>query len=155
MTVRRIVAVIGFLVLAMGVAQILRPAGYWEFWRNFAVGTTYGEPPVGLYVFGVIAILLGVFLLYVGLRRLTLLAPLIWIVGALALLTGLLMLLGPKFYRDLMYALFYHRSDVTMVGLSYVGGVVRIIIGALFLIAGFKRPPEPVAQVEQTPSTEA
>jgi len=136
MTVRRITVVIGLLAMLISVLQVFQPRAFWSFWE----GHLY-ERQVTLYALGIISFFLGLFLLYVGLRKLTLFSTLIWIIGVLSLISGLIMLVSPEFFLDLLSALFYARSDGTMLTISYISGVIRFLLGALILIAGLSPKP--------------
>lgn len=136
MVERRIVAVVGLLAMVAGVLQVFQPQRYWTFWESLL----YGQR-AGLYALGLLSFFLGLFLLYVGIRRLVLFGTLIWIVGALSVLSGLAMLVTPVFYLDMLSALFYARAQGTMLVISYVGGIIRFFVGVLLLIAGISPQP--------------
>jgi len=153
MTTRRILAALGILLMAAGALMVFRPRPYWTFWEDLLIGEPGGRPTVSVFIIGGLSIILGVFLLYIGLRRLTLFSTLMRIAGILTLAVGLLMVLAQEAYRDLLNTIFYGRSDWAKMTMSYVGGPIRFFIGVLFLIAGLKRLPDrPEARAAARPS---
>lgn len=143
MVEKKVVAAVGLLGMVAGVLQIFQPQRYWTFWERLLFGQR-----AGLYAFGLLAFFLGLFLLYLGIRRLVLFGTLIWIVGALSTLTGLAMLVVPAFFLDMLSALFYARAQGTMMVLSYISGIIRFFVGVLLLIAGISPRPRRETTVE-------
>ena len=142
MTIKRILAAIGILIMAVGVIQLVQPRGVWRFTGNLVVGHLYEPPPTALFIIGAFSIVLGAFLLYVGLRKLTVFSTLIWVLGAILFVAGVLMVLAPEFFRDFANSIFFNRSDTAKLAMTYIGGVIRFFIGVLLLIASLRRRPE-------------
>ncbi|MBI2842239.1 MAG: hypothetical protein HYX78_02445 [Armatimonadetes bacterium] len=138
---RIVLAIVGILIAVVGVAQIIWPRRLWQFGERVAVWPADQPPPDSIYIIGAIAILLGFFLLYVGLRRLTVFSTLIWIVGAIALVSGLVAVLLPRSFLAFELAIFYARPELTKIVLTYIGGAIRILLGLAFLIAALSRRP--------------
>jgi hypothetical protein len=136
MVERRIVAVVGLLAMVAGVLQVFQPQRYWTFWESLL----YGQR-AGLYALGLLSFFLGLFLLYVGVRRLVLFGTLIWIVGVLSVVSGLAMLVTPVFYLDMLSALFYARAQGTMLGAElHVGRNHSVLHGSSAVDSGDVSP---------------
>lgn len=141
MIVKLVLAIIGIITLVAGVLQILMPHRVWLAVEKIAVWPSGQPVPASIYVMGAVAIALGLFLLYVGIRRLAIAAWLIWLVGLLMLLAGLFMVIAPETFRDAVRLGFYARPEDTKLALSYIGGTIRIVIGLVMLVAALARPP--------------
>jgi uncharacterized protein YjeT (DUF2065 family) len=142
MVARIILAIIGLIAMIVGVAQIVAPDAVLNLWRPLLIGDPFAAPPRTLYIMGVVPLIIGLFLLYIGIRRLVQLSWLVILVGALSLIAGLFALISPSLFRDVVNSLIYAQPEQTKLTLNYVSGAIRIIIGLIFLIIAFRPAPE-------------
>lgn len=138
---KRLLALIGILAMAVGVLQVFKPQEFWEFWDRNLIGYELDPISAVTYIVGGFSVLLGLFLLYVGLRKLTRFSTLIWVIGLLSTIAGVLLLVSPRLMLDLLNAIFFKRSYETKMVWSYITGIIRFFIGVLFVIAGLSRTP--------------
>jgi hypothetical protein len=133
---RAVILVLGFVALFVGIVQLIRPRLVWLAAEPFITWARSAGPPVAFYAVGAILLILGGILVYAGVRRFTPYSALIWVVGLLYLVFGFFVLIAPAAFRDSAVAIFYGKPESTKILLSYIGGVIRIIIGILFIKAG-------------------
>lgn len=133
---RVVLVLFGAIALIAGIALLIKPRVVWSSFVSLATWTPAAGPPTAFYVLGVVSLLLGIVLVYTGIRRFTPYSVLILIIGIIALLDGFFILIAPTVFRDFLQTVFFAKPDSTKIILSYIGGVIRIIIGMLFIIAG-------------------
>lgn len=136
---RLVVALTGLLFIVSGVLLILRPRILWEWGSTYAVWPVGQPVPTSFYILAVASLVLGLILLYAGLRRFVIYSTFVIIIGLIMLLAAIGMLIFPATFRDFENAIFYGRSDAQRLIFSYVGGIIRVIIGLVLFIAGIGR----------------
>jgi hypothetical protein len=142
--VRAIVGLVGILAIAVGAMLLLWPRGVWRLAESRAFWPAGGSAPASFFVIAAVGIVLGLFFLYVGLKRLTIFSVLIWIIGVVLLVNCLAMAVAPRSYRSFEAAIFYSRPEAGKAVFSYVAGTVRLVVGYSLVIAALRRKPAAV-----------
>lgn len=133
MALRRIVALLGVLLILVGLSQLA-----WAGWWTGAVRSIY-DAPLLLRLLGVVGIVFGAILITAAAKRIVGLRALMYVVGVYSALTGLLVLASPSFGEDLVYAMMLGRSHAFRVLVIWIAGVIRIALGVALLYA-LRRP---------------
>lgn len=142
MTARRILAVIGSIAMVVGVTQIVTTDTLLRLWRPLIVGDPFAAPPREIYIMGAISVVLGIFLLYTGIKRLVHLSWLVAFIGVLSLIVGALVTIAPDLFRDTINSMLYAQPERTRLTINYVSGAIRVVVGLIFLIIGLRSAPE-------------
>jgi uncharacterized membrane protein HdeD (DUF308 family) len=101
-----------------------------------------GQPtPTLFYVSGAIAVVVGLIMFYAGVNRFTRYSILVWIIGLLIFLAGVIALIAPGGFIDFERRVFFSQPENVRLLMIYVSGAIRILIGLLLIIAGISRPP--------------
>lgn len=127
--------------MVVGIAQLLAPDATLNLWRPYIVGNLFGAPPHEIYILGTLTIVLGLFLLYIGITRLVQLSWFVVIIGVLAFIAGLLIVIMPDLFRDTVNSLIYTQPERIRRIINYVSGAVRFAIGFIFLIIALSPAP--------------
>ena len=135
--IRRIVGVLGLLIVVVGLAEIV----FLDWARGFA--QSFAQP-VWLRLTGMVGVAAGVVFVIASAKRLVGLRLFVLILGIYAIVAGLVIFASPDFGRDLMDALLLKRSAESQLTILWASGLARIAIGCA-LIYAFARPPRPTA----------
>lgn len=127
--------------MVVGVSQILAPDATLNIWRPYIVGNPFGPPPHEIYILGALTIVLGVFLLYIGITQLVQLSWFVLVIGALAFIAGILIVIMPDLFRDTVNSLIYTQPERTRRIINYISGAVRFAIGFIFLVIALSPVP--------------
>lgn len=138
MVIRRIVSVIGFIVVLAGLIEILFPV--WTV--NMAV-SLYRIIP--LRIAGSIGLAMGVVLVIAALKQQVRIRIFVLVLGGLFILFSIVAVAEPGLIRDLGYALVLRRSWGFQLAVLWITGLIRISIGSALLYAAAK-PPSPAVQ---------
>lgn len=136
---RIILVLLGALTVTAGIALLVSPKAVWSAFEPLVMWSPSVGPPTSIYVLGIVVILLGILLTYTGIRKFTRYSVLIGIIGVIYLAFGVFVLTSPSAFRNLEMSAFYGKPDSTKILLSYISGVIRVILGVLFIIAGISR----------------
>jgi uncharacterized protein YjeT (DUF2065 family) len=131
MVLRRIMLLIGVLVLIQGLSQVVAA----QLWLR-VMPSILTLP--SLRIFGVVALLMGIALLAAAVKREVSLRIFVLILGVLMLVDGVAMLAWPAAMREAVNSLFLslpHSSQLTM---TMVRGVGKAIVGALLIYSASK-----------------
>ena len=131
MVLRRIVLLIGVLVLILGLSQVV--AAQW--WLR-VMPSILTLP--SLRINGVVDLMMGIALLAAAARREVSLRIFLLILGVLSLLGGVAMLACPAAMREAVNSFFLSRPHSSQLTMTMVSGVVRAIVGALLIYSASK-----------------
>lgn len=138
MVLRKIVAVVGAVVVLVGLAEIVLP-------HQMINLTDAMMHPVTIRILSVVELVLGAVLIAAALRRTVGLRTYVLILGIWLIIVGFVMFAAPLFVIDLVYALLLNRVHGAQLVILWASGLVRIVLGAALLWAGIK-PPRPVVR---------
>jgi hypothetical protein len=144
MVTRKIVLGAAVLLILVGLSQLI-VSKWWLEKAKALVDSNY------LHLWGLIGVVLGVVLLLAVLERAVGLRLFVAILALLNLGVGLAILVSPQFFRDLAYAVVFDRSPGIRVFVMYVGGILRVTIGALLIYAAIKYADVTLAEPAETP----
>jgi hypothetical protein len=130
MLIRRIVLVLGVLVVLIGLSQVL--AASW--WLRIMPGMMGSH---GMRILGIVALLIGAVLVDAWIRRAVGLRPFVLVIGALMLVGGVVLLINPG-TMNAMWASFMNRPHESQMTMTWIAGLVRAAIGALLVYAATK-----------------
>ncbi len=135
MIIRRIVGILGLVILLVGLMEIALPVFSVSLTRSLA-------HPLALRVTGAVGLVIGVILLIAWAKRLVGLRLFMLILGIYVVVAGLVTLSGPELVRDLIYALLLRRGPGFQLMILWISGTVRIALGCAVMYAAL-RPPQP------------
>lgn len=130
MIMRRVVLVLGALVLALGLSQVF--AASW--WLRIVPAML---APHGLRIAGVIALLIGLVLVDAALLKEVGLRWFVVLIGALMLVGGVALLFSPN-AMSAYWTSFASRPHASQMTITWVAGIFRAIIGLLLIWAATK-----------------
>ena len=131
MVLRRIVLLIGVLVLILGLSQVV--AAQW--WLR-VMPSILTLP--SLRINGVVDLMMGIALLAAAARREVSLRIFVLILGVLMLVDGVAMLAWPAAMREAVNSLFLSLPHSFQLTMTMVHGVVWGIVGALLIYSASK-----------------
>jgi hypothetical protein len=127
MIIRRIVLVLGAVVVLIGLSQVF--AASW--WLKVMPGMM---APHGMRILGGVALLVGVVLLDAAVRRAVGLRPFVLIIGILMLFGGAILLFNPGAMHT-FWASWMNRPHESQMTMTWIAGLVRAAIGILLVYA--------------------
>lgn len=133
MILRKIVAVIGAVVVLVGLAEIVLPA-------QMIALTDAMMHPVTIRVLGVLELVIGVVLLAAALRRVVGLRTYVLVLGIWLIVVAVVMFAAPYFLIDLIYAMLLNRAHSVQLGVLWASGLVRILLGSALIWAAAVPP---------------
>ena len=145
MVIKKIILIIGILVVLVGLSQVLFASWWLAVYPSFLV-TGW------LAAFGIFAIILGCIMLIAAVEKLVLLRGLFFVLGAIILGVGIIAVLSPSFMCDLGNALVVKRSQGVQMVEIRGAGVLRMILGALIIYAVVKAPVAETTTVQPPPT---
>jgi len=138
MVIRRIVGILGVLVLLAGLAEIIFPD-----WARGAAESLMSS--IWLRLTGVVGVAIGAVFVIAAAKRLVGLQLLVMIFGVYMVVASLVMFASPELISDLMDAVFLNRSEAAQYTILWATGLLRIAIGCALLYAVAK-PPRPAPE---------
>jgi hypothetical protein len=133
MVIRRIVGVLGAVIVLVGLAEIVFPD-----WTR--VATEYLVVPTWLRLLGVLGAAIGIVFVVVAVKRLVGLRLFVLILGIYEILGSLALFAAPALFRDLIDALYLNRTPEFQLTVLWLSGLLRIGLGAALLYAVAKPP---------------
>ena len=130
---RGLVLVLGVLVILVGVSLVIMP-GWWLNMVKTSVDTS------SIRLWSIAGIVFGVILLLAAAAREISMIWLMGIIGAISLVFGLVMIIEPSLFRSWTDTMFFNRPPHTQIMMAVIGGLVRIVLGALMIVAAVNRP---------------
>jgi hypothetical protein len=134
MFARFVVAFTGAVTIVAGLALVVAPRAAWHVMENRIV-MPGGPVPAHFYVIGIVVVVWGLALLYAGVKRLTYYSLFVSLIGVLLALGGLCVLAAPAACVHFARSVYLDQPERKMLILSYVGGVLRLIIGYFLMMA--------------------
>ena len=117
------------------------PARFLRYAESLLILPAGHVVPPWIYVTGAVLVVLGLIMFYAGIRRFVRFSVFVWILGLLIFLGGLALLISPEGYVNFGRQVIFDRPENIRLLLVYIGGVLRILIGILLLIAAISPLP--------------
>lgn len=136
MALRRLVGVVGIIVLLVGLGEIVFPA------QVLSLTESMMRPAI-LRLIGAFELVLGVLLVAAAIRREVRLQPLVLILGIWLIVVSAVMFAAPEFLMDLTNAILLYRPKGFQIAVLWASGLLRIVLGGALIWASL-RPPDPV-----------
>jgi len=130
MIIRRIVLVLGVLVVVLGLSQVV--AASW--WLRIMPGIM---GPHGMRILGVVALLIGIVLVDAGVKHAVGLRAFVLVIGALMLVGGVVLLVNPGM-MNAFWASWMSRPHGSQMTMTWIAGLIRAVIGVLLVYAATK-----------------
>ena len=128
MVLRRIVLIVGALVVLIGLSQVVATS----WWLGIVPSLLSVE---GLRILGIAALAIGIVLTLAAMRRLVGLQPFVLALGVLMLLGGAALVITPAQMRVWAYGFFLNQPHSSRVTMTWMAGLVRAAIGVLIMYA--------------------
>jgi len=135
MILRRVVMVIGLVVVLVGLTEIIIPAQMLDF-------TDMLMRPVVIRLLSVVELALGVILIVAALKRLVRLRTFVMILGVYLAVLSAVLFAAPYFLIDMVNAILLYRPHGVQMTVLWASGLLRIALGGALLWAT-ARPPRP------------
>lgn len=138
MILRRVVMVIGLVVVLVGLTEIIIPAQMLDF-------TDMLMRPVVIRLLSVVELALGVILIVAALKRLVRLRTFVLILGIYLAVLSVVLFAAPYFLIDMVNAILLYRPHGVQMTVLWASGLLRIALGGALLWAVDRtpRPSEP------------
>lgn len=133
MVLRRIIGVVGALIILVGGMEIVFPV------FTIALTRSLAHVPY-LRIAGAVGVVMGAILVVAYARKLVGLRLFVVILGTYMIIAGLVTLAGPELVRDLIHALLLRRGPGFQMMILWVSGLIRIALGCALLYAVIKPP---------------
>ncbi|MCE5323819.1 TMEM43 family protein [bacterium] len=126
---RGVVFILGLILIIVGISQPLLP----KFWIRVSRGIVESESQIR--VFGAVAVFFGAILLISAIKRAVAFIPYVAALGLVAFAFGIVMLINPGAMTELMGTIFSNRSEAMQYQILWIAGIIRVVFGALLLLA--------------------